>query len=112
MGLVLHVIRRPLFGIAKHGMCIDHKVKESAVAGLLVIGMVAARYMPKHPLDCAGVGVGAEFQRVVKVTKLEFSIICLFEHPGPLDSSSCGRPWTGPLAPLAALARSLAFCKP
>src|SRR3954468_15551963 len=67
MGLVLHVIRRPLFRIAKHGMCIDHKVKESAVAGLLVVGMVAAGDVPKHPLHCARVGGGAEFQRLVKV---------------------------------------------
>src|ERR687894_466050 len=59
MSFVPHIVRGPLFRIAKHVMCFDDKIKERAVAGLRIIGMVAGRQMPKHPLDCARVGLGA-----------------------------------------------------
>src|SRR4051812_30289418 len=59
VSLVLHIIRGPLFRIAQHVMCFDDKIKEGAVAGLRIIGMAAARQMPKHPLDCGRVCLGA-----------------------------------------------------
>src|SRR3954452_10441941 len=59
VSLVLHIVRGPLFRIAQHVTCFNDKIKERAVAGLRIIGMAAARQMPKHPLDCGGVGLGA-----------------------------------------------------
>ena len=59
MSLVPHIVRGPLLRIAKHVICFDDKIKERAVAGLRIIGMVAGRQMPKHPLDCGRVGLSA-----------------------------------------------------
>src|SRR5215207_9595812 len=59
MCLVPHIVRGPLFWIPKHVMCFDDKIKERAVAGLRIIGMVAGRQMTKHPLDCGCVGFSA-----------------------------------------------------
>src|SRR5215210_6358722 len=43
MSLVPHIVRGPLFWIAKHVMRFHDKIKERAVAGLRTIRMVAGR---------------------------------------------------------------------
>jgi len=47
------IFGRALFRIAKHVLFIDHKVKESAVAGVLIIAMVAAGDMSTPARLCA-----------------------------------------------------------